>query len=138
MAYLICLEKAALRHFDAAEHLYNDTHRKDVAGYLYGISAECAIKEILSRSGFRSLLPQVRKNNPFFAHFPELKALLRNHLRGRYAQALQRFIEDQYMQEWDVKMRYAPSSDIDQKVVARWREQAKQAISAMNGTLGRT
>ncbi|MFH1027229.1 MAG: hypothetical protein V1791_04430, partial [Pseudomonadota bacterium] len=78
MAYPICLEKAARRHFDAGEHLYNGTHRKDVAGYLYGISAECAIKEIMSRIGIRPLKQQFRKKDAFFAHFPELKMLLRN------------------------------------------------------------
>lgn len=128
-AYTINLENAAERHYSAGEHLYSDTHRKDVAGYLYGIAAECAVKELMRRSGIRQL--ENRRDDPFFAHFPDLKTLLRNRIQGRNSQVILRFIADSFMQEWDVAMRYAPSGDIAPPKVERWREQAKQAINAM-------
>jgi hypothetical protein len=136
-AFSICLEKAARRHFLAGEHLFTDTDRQDVAGYLYGISAECALKEIMSRSGIKPLAKGQRQNDPFYAHFPELKAYLRNRIQGRYAQSLQRLIDARYMQDWDVAMRYAPPDDIVLKMVELWRQQAKEAIQLMNGCGGR-
>jgi hypothetical protein len=135
-AFSISMEKAALRHFEAGEHLFNKSPRKDVAGYLYGISAECAIKEIMSRSGIRPLAKEKRKKDPFYSHFPELKALLRNRIQGRYSQSLLCLIDNQYMQEWDVAMRYAPAGDIDTRKVDRWRQQAILAIKVMNGCVG--
>lgn len=127
--YKIDLINAAERHYSAGEYLYSDTHRKDVAGYLYGIAAECAVKELMRRSGIKRLAN--RRDDPFFAHFPNLKTLLRNRIHGRNSQVILRFIEDSFMQEWDVAMRYAPSGDIALRKVERWREQAMQAISAM-------
>lgn len=135
MAYSICLEKAAQRHFDAGEHLFQHTHRKDVAGYLFGLSAECAIKEIISKLGMR--LPLDRRSDPVFAHFPHLKRLLRNHVKGRNGQVLTQFITDRYMQEWDIVMRYAPPQEIPQERVALWREHAREAVKAMYGLSGR-
>jgi hypothetical protein len=45
MAFTNKLPKAAYRHLEAADMLCADPgRRKDVAGYLYGIAAECAIK----------------------------------------------------------------------------------------------
>ena len=41
---------AARRHLDAADHLAGGT-RRPVAGYLYGIAAECAVKAIQRRRG---------------------------------------------------------------------------------------
>jgi hypothetical protein len=42
------LPEAARRHLHAADLLCDEPrHRKDVAGYLYGIAAECAIKQML-------------------------------------------------------------------------------------------
>lgn len=130
-AYKINLANSAQRHYLAAELLF-PTERKDVAGYLFGIAAECAIKQIMSRSGIRPLDPQSRRDDPFFAHFPQMKALLRNKISGRNSQILLRFIETSFMQDWDTDMRYAPSGDIDFKWVERWREHAKIAVHAMN------
>lgn len=136
MAFSISMEKAARRHFLAGEYLFNNTDRQDVAGYLYGLAAECAIKEMLSRTGI-GLGSLDRRDNPIFAHFPELKRLLRNHIKGRNAQVLQQFLQDRYMQEWDITMRYAPANDIKSAMVSLWRENAKQAINAMSGFFGR-
>lgn len=133
MSYGFNLENAALRHYEAGECLYSNSHRQDVAGYLYGIAAECAIKELMRRSGMRPNELENRKGDPFFAHFPELKTLLCNRIYGRNSHVIQRFIDASFMHEWDIKMRYAPASDIQARKVERWREQARQAIFAMQG-----
>lgn len=134
MGYSIDLEKAAIRHFEAAESLVG-TSRRDVAGYLYGIAAECAIKQLMRRSG---ILPSPKRGRdqmcPFYAHFPELKTLLLNHCHGRNATVLITFANDvSFMQYWDIKMRYAPPNEITQRNVDHWREQTKKVISKMRG-----
>ena len=129
MSYTIELEKSAERHYLAGEHLGSCPRHKAIAGYLYGIAAECAIKHMMQQSNIRPL-PD-RRQDPFYAHFPELKGLLSNLIQGRGAAQFQRFLCDDFMQEWDVKMRYAPDKDIDQRKVDKWRNHANNALNAM-------
>ena len=108
MAYTRDLADAARRHREAADCLYDSAplcRRRDVAGYLYGLAAECAFKQILHRStDWRGV---DRDDSAFYAHFPGLKSLARDHLNGRHASVLRRFVEcDAFMNEWHVKMRY--------------------------------
>lgn len=134
MSYSINLEKAAKRHFCAAETL-NTTIRRDVAGYLYGIAAECAIKALMRKSGIVQSSPTAKASgDPYYAHFPDLKTLLLNRCQGRNSQVLQRFVGDsRFMQNWDIKMRYAPPNEITNGNVDKWRLQAKEAIQKMLG-----
>lgn len=132
MAYSINLKLAAERHFAAAETLHSSP-RKDVAGYLYGLAAECAVKELMRRSGiFPASTDLTKKHDPYFAHFPELKTCLTNRLQGRNSMILHRIVSEQsFMQNWDIKMRYAPAKDINPKDVDRWRRQACQVLQDM-------
>jgi hypothetical protein len=136
MAYSQDLVKAARRHFDAAEQLNEERQRprrQDVAGYLYGIAGECALKEIMRDSGMRP--SGTHGDDPFYAHFPVLKTLLRDTLRGRRAGELRAFAEDDgLMNGWDVAMRYAPPQDIAPRLVDLWREQAQRLVHAMETT----
>jgi hypothetical protein len=79
MAFVNKLPEAARRNLQAADTL-DAGHRRDVAGYLYGIAAECAIKQMLKPV---SLPPEHDKEAIFYAHFPELRTLLRDALKGR-------------------------------------------------------
>src|SRR5262249_34246835 len=101
-------------------------------GYLYGIAAECALKEIMRQSGMVPLpLPQ-RREDPFYAHFQTLKTLLRDRIRGRRAGDLRRYVEDAgFMQFWDTEMRYAPARDVQHAWVDRWRGQASEIVQVM-------
>ncbi len=106
--------------------------RPDVAGYLYGLAAECALKQIMRYSGLRPLPLEQRRDDPFYAHFPELKTLLRDHSHGRRAGDLRKYAEDgQLMNEWDTSMRYAPGNEILPRHVARWKQQAEALRQAM-------
>lgn len=107
--------------------------RRDVAGYLYGIAAECALKHIMQCSHHSRPSERVeRKDDPLYAHFPALKTLLRDSAQGRYAGILRKFAEDDgFMNEWDIAMRYASRRDIEDSIVERWREHAIKAIAAM-------
>jgi hypothetical protein len=83
-SYAHDFRKAAHRHLDAGERL-NETARADVAGYLFGIAAECALKHLMLTSGMRPLPIESRREDPFYAHFEELKAILRDSASGRLA-----------------------------------------------------
>jgi hypothetical protein len=124
------LPNAARRHLHAAEMLFADPgHRRDVAGYLYGLAAECAIKEMVTRL---RLAPPYEKDKILFAHFPELRTLLRDTLKGRRATPLWAFIfDDAFMNNWHVKMRYADGQKIREEWVEAWQKQAKDAVGAM-------
>lgn len=126
------MRSAAYRHFEAAEILFA-TNRKDVAGYLFGLAAECALKQIMIVSGMRPLPEGERRGDPFFAHFEALKTLLRDTAFGRRAGELRRFAESaSFMQEWDVTMRYSHGKDIQAERVSRWRDDAKGVVAAMD------
>lgn len=71
------MRKAAYRHLEAGAHL-NGTSRKDVAGYLFGLAAECALKQMMIASGMKPLSERDRRQDPFFAHFEELKTMVRD------------------------------------------------------------
>ena len=75
MAYSTNMPASARRHLIAADRL-NAGARRDVAGYLYGIAAECAIKAMMIDAGYRPLID--RRNDLFFLHFPELRTALLN------------------------------------------------------------
>jgi hypothetical protein len=131
MSYALDLPAAAQRHFLAAEALVSG-HRRDVAGYLYGISIECAVKAMMLDAGLRPMPLEDRRSDPFFAHFPTLRTLLRDSLQGRRSSTLNHFIEDaRLMSQWDTDMRYSHGKDIRDEWVANWQKQARDAIARM-------
>lgn len=126
------LRRAAYRHLEAAEILL-ETNRKDVAGYLFGLAAECALKHIMINSGMRPLPDVQRREDPFFAHFEYLKTLLRDNASGRRAGELRQYAESaSFMQQWDVSMRYSHGKDIQFDWIFRWRVSAKDIVTAMD------
>ena len=127
------MRASAHRHLEAGEHL-KETHRKDVAGYLFGIAAECALKHMMLMSGMRPLSADQRREDPFYAHFEELKGMLRETASGRLAAELRKYAErGSFMQHWDVSMRYSDGKDIRRDWVERWLSDAKDVIGAMDG-----
>jgi hypothetical protein len=124
MAFTVDLTAAANRHLQAATTLLDS--RRDVAGYLFGIAAECAVKRLMALAG-------IRLNEAFYQHFPELRTLLRDFMSGRSAKVLARFINDDgFMNNWDIKMRYAPATQVRHEWVERWALQARDVVGAMN------
>lgn len=136
MAFIHDLPGAARRHLEAADKLYQEPdkghHRKDVAGYLYGIAAECAVKQMLIPL---QLSRQHDKNAILYQHFPDLRTMLRDCLQGRNATSLMRFVkDDKFMNNWDITMRYADARQIRETWVDAWKEQAHAIVNAMGGT----
>lgn len=128
MAYTVDMRAAARRHLQAAESLHQ-THRRDVAGYLYGIAAECALKAMMHDAGIKPTGD--RRNDPYYLHFPELKTVLLDRLSGRTSTPLTNFLSQQFMQFWAIEMRYCDGREIEEAWIKKWHQQAKDAVAAI-------
>lgn len=129
MAFKPNMSAAARRHLQAADVL-GVGHRRDVAGYLYGIAAECAIKAMMLDLGLRPT--PTRHDDPFFLHFPELRTVLLDRLQGRLSAPLSHFLTNHaFLGNWAVEMRYCKGDEVLDQWVTRWAAQAKDAVSAI-------
>lgn len=139
MAYKRDVRRSARRHFRSAQVLYEHAGAGDqpgcraVAGYLFGIAGELAVKELMRSSGMKPLPEESRHVDPFFAHFPGLKTMLATLAQGRRFGELRKLAEDpRLFQNWDVAMRYAPTEDISAGWVDDWKASAEKLIEQMN------
>lgn len=119
MEYSQNLADAARRHLNAAIVLHIDVEpgtrpgNRAVAGYLFGLAGELALKKIMLNSGMRPLQNMQKRDDAFYAHFPLLKTMLRNQAKGRLQAQLVRYATDaKLFHDWDTIMRYAPTQDI--------------------------
>ncbi|OYX15549.1 MAG: hypothetical protein B7Z15_00025 [Rhizobiales bacterium 32-66-8] len=142
MAYRQDLSNAAKRHLRAANELCGLTAAgcqpgcKAVAGYLFGLSGELAVKAMMQDSGMVPLAPDRRREDPFYAHFPDLKSRLLDTAKGRRSGELRKLAEmSMLFQNWDTEMRYAPTADIEDSWVSAWRMSAHDLANRMD-TLG--
>lgn len=138
MAYGQDLAGAARRHLTAGKCLHSDAKagsrsgNRAVAGYLFGLAGELALKHMMIKSGMRPLGEQDRREDPMFAHFPKLKTILKDNAQGRRQGELLKYAEDSRLfREWDTKMRYAPTTDIKDDWTELWKSQAETLISDM-------
>ncbi|WP_146604357.1 hypothetical protein [Rhodoplanes roseus] len=139
LTYRIDFSNSARRHLNAAKTLFettlaaNQVGNKAVAGYLYGISGELAVKEMMRRIGIKPLTKDERRDDPFFAHFPQLKTLIRDGAAGRRSGRLRTVAVDaRLFRDWNTDMRYASTSDIDSNLVASWKQHAESLVAEMD------
>lgn len=130
MAFVVDFPAAARRHLEAANIVLNQ--KRDVAGYLFGIAAECAIKAMMLDANIRPKGPDLRREDPFYAHFPELRTMLRDMQLGRKGKPLMDYIEDgSFMNNWSTDMRYSSGREVQEHWVIAWAEQARQAVASI-------
>lgn len=126
------MRASAYRHLLAAEQLLSGP-RKDVAGYLLGWAAECALKHMMQRAGIGELPSAQRQSDPYYAHFEALKTLLDDSLKGRRNEHLRKICQQtSLMQHWSTSMRYSDGKGIDGRWVDRWHGDAKQLVAMMD------
>jgi hypothetical protein len=139
VGYTQSFDKSARRHLEAADLLDDEAATRPkkcrtIAGYLYGVAAECALKKIMRESGMRPLPSDRRRDDPYYAHFPQLKTMLRDDAHGHRGGELKQYADDaNLMSEWSTDMRYAPGSDLDLRWVERWKTQAHALVQKMEG-----
>jgi hypothetical protein len=134
--YPMNLSSSAKRHFKAGETLNADTNPdrqcRSVAGYLYGIAGECALKYLMWNRGWREIGDKM--HDPFYAHFPELKTMLMQTLKSRHDSALYRVINiPGLMQNWDTSMRYSAAKEISDFDINKWKNHTKTILDSMEG-----
>lgn len=137
MAYGKDLRGSARRHLKAATELdvVNSAGAQPgcraVAGYLYGLAGELAVKEMMRNSGMTPLPPSERRADPYFAHFPELKSLLRDTAQGRRSGELLEIAKSNDFQHWNTNMRYAPTANLSPGWLTAWKESACELVEKM-------
>jgi hypothetical protein len=139
MAYRQDFLSSAKRHLRAAQELCGLTSGgsqpgcKAVAGYLFGLSGELAVKAMMRDSGMVPLAADRRRDDPFYAHFPELKSRLLDTLKGRRSGDLRKIAENSSLfQNWDIDMRYAPAADIQDAWIDAWNTSARDLVARMD------
>ena len=139
MAYTQDIPNAARRHLKAAQTLFETQDAgaqpgcKAVAGYLFGLSGELAVKQLMRKSGMKPRIPEDRRNDPFYAHFPELKTQLRDAAVGHHAAKLSNIAVDASLfQNWDTDMRYSATADIRENWIASWKASAERLVAEMD------
>lgn len=127
MAYTPDMKAAARRFAQAAARLDDDAHFA-VAAYLFGLAAECALKFVAAQ------LAGGRSDDIQRAHLPALRTALRQLQFGRTGAGLRRLVEsDDFMNQWAIEIRYARKEDLHAKPIAKWRQNATDAVNLMNG-----
>lgn len=127
MAFKVNMKASARRHLEAADKL-KSSNRGDVAGYLYGISAECAIKAMMI--DLRIKEKKDRRDDPYYLHFPALKTTLQDKLQGRLAAPLIKVLSDRtFFANWSIEMRYSKGDEIKNTWIENWATQAKRTVS---------
>ncbi len=139
MAYRQDLSNSAKRHLRAAYELHGLTSGgsqpgcRAVAGYLFGLSGELAVKAIMRDSGMVPLAVERRRDDPFYVHFPELKSRLRDTAKGRRSGELRKIAETSALfQNWNTNMRYAPTDDIEDIWIDSWKTSAEALVDRMD------
>ncbi|MBK6716723.1 MAG: hypothetical protein IPG57_16990 [Burkholderiales bacterium] len=126
MAYQTEMNGAAYRHFHDAQKL-KDEHRMDNAAYHFGLAAECAVKhQLIAQHKVQT------DHGAIWTHWPELRLQALDALHGRRAAPLRTMMQrDNYLQHWDIKMRYAATGSITTAQLERWRENADEAMGLL-------
>lgn len=139
MAYSTDFSTSARRHLRAACELYEAATAgaqpgcRAVAGYLFGLSGELAVKEIMRDSGMTPMAESQRRDDPFYAHFESLKTSLRDMIHGRRSGELRVISEDASLfQHWNTDMRYAPTAEILDARIDAWRRSAHDLVARMD------
>lgn len=134
MAYSQDLKNSARRHLNAAQTLHAQTAAglqpgaAAVAGYLYGLAGELAVKEMMRRSGMIG----DSHEDASFAHFPRLKTLLRTATGRRSGELCKIANNERLFQYWDISMRYAHTAEIKPEWVDSWGYDANGLVDRMN------
>lgn len=136
MAYGYDMAGAARRHLKAAQKLYDEQQPGEkpgcraVSGYLFGLAGELALKHMMSLSGMKPN-PNDKRNDPFYAHFPDLRTMIGDTAQGRLQGALKQISDSKVFENWSTNMRYAPTTQIQDTWVTKWKAQATDLVDKL-------
>lgn len=125
MAYENNMQAAAHRHYADGCKLFDD-NRFDNAGYHFGLAAECAIKKKLLDCGV------LEGDEAIWKHWPTLKTLALAAISGRQAAPTRALLTHaNFMQYWDIVMRYAQNGSVDNDRASSWKSNANDALGLL-------
>lgn len=77
------------------------------------------------------LPPQERRDDPYYAHFPDLKTQLRNTAQGRRSGELLAIANSNHFNNWSTDMRYASTGEVQPVWIEAWKASALSLIETM-------
>lgn len=83
-------------------------------------------------SGMPPLASTDRREDPYYAHIPQLKTRLRDFAYGRRSGELRAIAESNHFRNWDTDMRYAPTGEVHTAWVEAWRDSAHRLVEQMD------
>lgn len=128
MSSTLDLPAAARRHLRCAEALAGLQRPEPTdAGYLCGLAAECAVKSLAET------IPILRRDDIFYAHFPDLKNLVLNNAQGRQPQRLVQLLSagHGYLGGWKISMRYEDDRCVASTQLACWMSDVRDTLALM-------
>jgi hypothetical protein len=115
---------ASERHFQDAEHLESDSRLAN-ADHLYGFSAECSLKAVMTALGMERTSAGSPRDFGLKVHMPQQWAAFQSFASGmlaaRYLNALD---QSNPFSDWNVDQRYFNRQRISSTVLNRHREAA--------------
>lgn len=127
----VCFLDAAKRHYDDADHLYNN-NRKANAGALYGLAAECAVKSWLVQKNFVATDVDGDidfKEKAYRTHINQLIPAIQTLANSRSDSSDLAWITD--FSDWAVEHRYYCETDLPVSL-EKWKAAAKNGMSMLD------
>ena len=118
---------AAERHFEDAEYLKSDNtaNRAPNADHLYGFSAECSLKAVMTALGMERTNAGAPRDSGLKVHMPEQWAAFQSFASGRLAARYLNVLDQSNpFSDWKVDQRYFHRQTISSTVMSRHREAA--------------
>jgi hypothetical protein len=118
---------AAERHFEDAEFLRSDSasNRDPNADHLYGFSAECSLKAVMTALGMERTNAGAPRDSGLKVHMPEQWVAFQSFASGRLAaRYLDKLDQSNPFSDWKVDQRYVHRVQISATVVNKHREAA--------------
>ncbi|WP_165905392.1 hypothetical protein [Rhodovulum euryhalinum] len=95
------------------------------------MAGELAVKALMRDSGMAELPRDKRRDDPYYAHFPELATQLRDTVHGRRSGELTAIAKSNHFQNWSTDMRYASTAEVQANWIDAWRASADTLIQKM-------
>jgi hypothetical protein len=129
---------AAERHFEDASHLENDetVNRNANADHLYGFSAECSLKAVMTALGMERTNAGAPRDSGLKVHMPEQWAAFQSFASGRLAaRYLDKLDSSNPFSDWKVDQRYVHRQRILDDMMNEHRKAAIQCRTCLHALI---
>lgn len=120
-------QDAAERHFEDAEYLKKDenANREANADHLYGLSAECSLKAVMTALGMERTKAGAPRDSGLKVHMPDQWAAFQSFACGRLAARYLNILDQSNpFSDWKVDQRYFHRQKISTTATSKHRKAA--------------